>query len=176
MEDFIEEVINLTDNGVIINRRKYSFNLLALIADSQARAFIKCIKAPGGYYSCERCETKGLSVGEKQKQVKVYPEMDAKKRNRKSFKKIKQEEHHKKDSPLLRLKNFDPVKSIVIDSVHLLFLGVMKSLLEKWVIMSSMVRLKRSQVQRLRHRMFSLKNNITCYFQRKHYDINQVSR
>ena len=31
----------------------------ALVCDAPARQFIKCIKGHSGYYSCERCETKG---------------------------------------------------------------------------------------------------------------------
>lgn len=63
--DFVTEATKLINDEVIINTRTYSFRIIGIIADSPARAFVKCIKPPGAFYTCERCSVKGISVGKK---------------------------------------------------------------------------------------------------------------
>lgn len=50
-----------------------------------------------------------------------------------SFKKQRQVEHHLGRSPLLDIPNFDPVKSVFLDSMHLLYLGIMKWILQQLI-------------------------------------------
>jgi len=46
---------------MIINKRTYLFRIIGIIADSLARAFIKCIKSLGAFYACKRCIVKGIT-------------------------------------------------------------------------------------------------------------------
>ena len=48
-----------------------------------------------------------------------------------------QKEHHTGRTPLTRIPNFKPIERIVLDSMHLLFLGIMKRLLSVYWIGSS---------------------------------------
>lgn len=77
--------------------------------------------------------------------LKEYPEMNCTKRSKESFLKQKQTEHHKDNigSALLQLPNFDVINSVAIDSMHLLYLGVIKMLLEKWIVKKSIAGLKK---------------------------------
>lgn len=86
-------------------------------------------------------------------------------------------EHHKEniESPLLLLSNFDPVKSVVLDSMHLLYAGVMKTLIEKWISRNSATRLKIVYFNRLNDRMQSLSTIIPNEFQRKKFDLNLIA-
>lgn len=95
-----------------------------------------------------------------------------------SFQNREQPEHHKDDVDpiLLQLPDFNIINSVVIDSMHLLFLGVMKSLLEKWVIHKSVAGLKRFQIRRLKEIMHSISRDVPCEFQCKKFDINIISR
>lgn len=77
--DFIEEAKNLISNGVELHEKKYLFKIDAIIADAPARAFIKCCKPPNSFYACERCVTKGISVGKKHGIKRVSPEINCKK-------------------------------------------------------------------------------------------------
>ncbi|CAD6218234.1 GSCOCG00011425001-RA-CDS, partial [Cotesia congregata] len=122
-----------------------------------ARTYIKCCKAAGTFYACERCTTEGVSVGEEKKKKRVYPEMDCELRSKQSFEKKNQAEHHKDNltSPLVKLPGFDPVNHIVLDSMHLLFQGVMKSLMECWILR---------------------KSHVPFEFQRKTFDSNDLAR
>lgn len=175
--DFVTEAINLTRNNLIINEKVYNFKIMGIIADAQARSFLKCVKPPGSFYACERCKTRGVSVGEKNKKKRIYPEMDCQLRTKNSFKKKEQPEHHKENitTPLLSLPDFNPVKSVVLDSMHLLHLGVMKSLMGKWLNRSNVARLKKSKVTFLTLRMLALSSHVPFEFQRKKFDVRLFS-
>lgn len=51
----------------------------------------------------------------------------------------KNPEHHltKENSPLLDIINFDPVKFVVLDEMHMLYLGITKYLIQKLILKSS---------------------------------------
>jgi len=163
---------------VQLNEKKYSFKICAIVADAPARAFIKYCKPHNSFYACERCTTKGVSVGKKRAIKRVYPEMNCKSRSNESFKNREQPQHHKDnvDSILLKLPDFNIINSVVIDSMHLLYLGVMKTLLEKWILKKSIAGLKRRQVRHLKDIMNSISRDVPCEFQRKKFDINMILR
>lgn len=76
--------------------------------------------------------------------------MNCELRTRKSFKNRKQPDHHVKDEKciLLKLKKFDLVCDVVLDSMHLLYLGVQKSILEKLLVVTKhSARLKKSKTE-----------------------------
>ena len=61
-EDFIEELNNLLKNGIAIKRYHFKVKVMCFICDRLARPFIKCIKGHGGYFACERCYIKEISI------------------------------------------------------------------------------------------------------------------
>lgn len=188
LENFVAEANKLIKDGVTINDRQYAFKILAVIADSPARAFLKCCKYPGGFYSCERCTTKGVTQntninrkkGDKKTSKRVYPEMDCELRTKKSFADKQQPQHHRGgkeiESPLLLLSNFDPVRSVVLDPMHLLYDGVMKSLIDKWITRGKATRLKITDVKRLNDRLVLLTPDIPCEFQRKKFTLEYIAQ
>lgn len=68
----------------------------------------------------------------KNEEKRIYPEINCSKRTKEYFEGRNQPQHHKKYfmSPLLILPNFDIINDVILDSMHLLYLGVMKYLLE----------------------------------------------
>ncbi|XP_024891314.1 uncharacterized protein LOC112467079 [Temnothorax curvispinosus] len=178
LHDFVEEAKHLINNGIELHGTRYFFKINAIIADSPARAFIKCCKPPNSFFACERCTTKGISVRKKRSVKRVYPEMNSRKRSKESFLQKKQPEHRKEnvESALLQLPDFNVINSIVIDSMHLLYCGVMKFLLEKWIVKTNVAGLKKQQVCYLKDLMTSITPDIPCEFQRKKFDINAIPR
>lgn len=124
--DFVVEVNDLIENGIELYGKKYSIEIMAIVADSPARAFLKCCKAPGTFYACERCTTKGISVGIGRSKKRVYPQTDAELRTRQSFEEKLQREHHYENcnSPILLMKNVDPIKKVVLEVMHLFYLNM----------------------------------------------------
>ena len=76
----------------------------------------------------------GGSISHSQVSLTVtFLKLNCHKRTDEDFRSKKDEEHHKLDSPLLKLNNIDMVESFpVSDSLHLIDLGIMKRLLIGW--------------------------------------------
>lgn len=61
--------------------------------------------------------------------------------------------------------------------MHLLFSGVMKTLMESWILRKSKARLKKSLVNKsLRLKFLSLTSQVPSEFQRKVFDISDLAR
>lgn len=120
LSNFIQETVVLTTKGIIIGSLKYEFQIVAFVCDTPARSYIKCCKGHNGFYGCERCEIKGLTV---RKNTRVFPEMAAALRTHESFKRQSQSCHHKENetSPLLLIPNFDIIHGLILDYMHLLY-------------------------------------------------------
>lgn len=176
LKDFVKEANEYISDGVILNGTKYLFEIFCIVADSPARAFIKNIKNPGGFYACERCIVKGTTKNHK----RIYSNINCDLRTKNSFKKKLHAKHHledQKSSRLSKLKQFDPVNDIVLDSMHLLYLGVMKNLLEKLLVVKKhSARLGKPKVIILRELMKSVSADIPVEFERKLFDIDQISK
>lgn len=152
-EDYLKDLIIERNeyilNGITLNEVNYSFKIMCVVADAPARAFIKCCKSPGGFFACERCCTEGITKNRK----RIYPQMDCNLRTKDSFMCKSQLEHHLENvqSLLCELENFDPVNDVALDSMHLLYLGVMKNLLEKLLVVKKHpARLKSDKVKILK--------------------------
>jgi len=117
----------LIQNGVVINQRVFAVEIFGFSCDTPARSFIKKCKSHGGFYACERCETKGQTRNKK----RIFSNMNSKWRTGWSFKSQCQIEHHLGISKFLDIPNFDPVLSVFLDSMHLLYLGIMKWILQQ---------------------------------------------
>lgn len=87
-----------------------------------ARAFIKCSKSHTGFFSCERCIVKGETVN----RTRVFKELNCTERTLQSFKDKANPDHHltKENSPLLDINNFDVIKFVILDEMHMLYLGI----------------------------------------------------
>lgn len=173
--DFVQEAKRLTNDGIVIKSTRYTFEIMAFVCDTPARAFIKCVKAHNAFYGCERCETRGLTIA---RNKRVYSEMDAALRTHEKFKNQTQRAHHheSESSPLLELPNFDVVRGVVLDYMHLLCIGVMRSLFTHWFgdgkkNTKSIARVKRSKRKILREIMASMKPSVPREFQRKEFDL-----
>ena len=127
---FIEEMNKLGDEGIVIDKQRFSVRIKYFTCDTLARKLLKGIKSHVGFYSCERRTMKGVRFEE----TTLFPPGDDEERTDTSFRNKSQAEHHTSDTPLIR---FDPpinlVTSFVIDFMHLCCLGVMKKLLEYWL-------------------------------------------
>ena len=139
LSDFVEECSHLIENGLEIEGKHFEFMLKAVVCDTPARAFLKCTKGHTGFYACERCEIKGMSVSASKtnpiSKVRVYPDIDCRLRTKESFENQTQPEHHHEGetSPLLRIPGFDPVSGVLLDYMHLLPEGTMELLIDKWL-------------------------------------------
>lgn len=171
LNEFIIELLSLMNNKIKFDDKIYNIKLLGFICDTPARAFIKCIKSHVAFYACERCTVKGQTVG---KNKRIYARTTCEERNKQSFEERMQPQHHLDNeiSPLLKIPGFDPVKSVILDSMHLLFLGIAKTLLNNIVFGSSKTRSIGPRNRLILTNLFrDLSGKIPAEFQRKTFDI-----
>lgn len=123
LNEFVNELKVLLDNDFIYNGRCYIIKIHSFICDSPARAQIKCVKAHNGYFGCERCEQEGEYFA-----AVMFPDTGCNSRTDERFKREIYYNHILAESPL-KILNIGMVSQFVIDSMHLIYLGVVRKLL-----------------------------------------------
>lgn len=73
LQDFVNEAIEICENGIYIDNRNIQCRIEALICDTPAKAFALCIKGHSGYSSCTKCITEGEYI----KNRICFPQTDA---------------------------------------------------------------------------------------------------
>lgn len=129
-EKFIEEINLLQTEGLNVNNKLFQVSVKAFICDRPARSFVKCIKNHNRFWACERC----LIRGERYKNRTIYRDGNYELRTDRSFREQTNREHHRGISPLIHINPpIDMINNFPLDAMHLLYLGVMKKLLECWL-------------------------------------------
>ncbi|XP_049293803.1 uncharacterized protein LOC125769244 [Anopheles funestus] len=123
LRPFVDKMNFLTKNGAVIKNRNVNIKVRAIIADSPARAFIKGVISFNALNGCLKCDSEGKSIRGRV----AYSECIASDRTDDGFRKRMYGSHHKFDSPLLDLDDFDMIKQVIVaDILHLIDLGVTK--------------------------------------------------
>lgn len=107
----------------------FEVSIKCFVCDTPARAFLKCTVGHKSKYACERCTVDGGSLEGRT----IYESVDAAERTNASFRNQTQPLHHKGVSPLLRIMpSLNMIFIFVLDSMHLLYQGIIKKLLDYW--------------------------------------------
>ena len=179
LEDLVSELNILITIGINIKNRHYNFKCIAFCCDTPARAYIKLCKGHTGFFCCERCTVEGKSVivsrSRVQKKItkkRVFDDINSEERSMESFKLQKQPPHHvgNETSPLLEIKDFDIVKNVLLDSMHLLYLGVCKYIFEK--LYNNLDHIKKTTLQQ---RLDNVSKEIPSEFQRNIFDLSDIT-
>ncbi|XP_052888929.1 uncharacterized protein LOC128297340 [Anopheles moucheti] len=130
LRPFVDELNFLMKNGVMVQNKKFNIQLRAIIADSPARAHIKGVANYNARHGCLKCTT----VGQSMRRRVAFPDQIAPNRTDEGFRMCIYGPHHKFESPLVHLDNFDIVKQVIVgDSLHIIDLGNTKRLLNSWI-------------------------------------------
>lgn len=124
------------------------------------------------FFACERCEIKGKTRQGK----RIYKGTRYTERTNESFRNRRQLEHHsiKEVSPLLNIIGLDIIKSVVLDPMHLLCLGVTKYLLQEFLHGDRQHRIGLHNITLLQNLLNSISRDIPMEFQRKTFDILDI--
>ena len=123
-----------------------------------ARAFLKSTVGHVGKNACERCTVQGVRLDGRT----VFPSADAEERTDQSFRARDQADHHHGFTALLRIvPSLNIIVVSVLDSMHLLYQGIMKKLLEYWID-HGVNKLHVTKRQKLSRRMELLKQQVPC--------------
>lgn len=127
LEMFVNELLDLMNNG--LNHKGQTLRVIsrAFICDFPAVAHIKCTLNSNGFLGCSKCFVQGFSVDH----TTVFHDLNAKLRTDENFRSMEQQGHHHGKSILLRLA-IDLIKKFPLDSMHVIFLNVIKRLCAVW--------------------------------------------
>lgn len=135
LQDTIEQLNDLQENGITIDDTSYSFKVVMFLGDAPAKAFALKVTGHGGYHCCTKCWVPGTRSNRNM----CYPEIDCKRRSSAEFLLQTDDRYHRGLSELVKLQNFDFVDDIPIDYMHLVCLGIVRKLLLLWLEFSSLL-------------------------------------
>ena len=131
LEEFNQELEALLRRGMFVRDKFVVVNLQAFICDAPARAHLKKIKPHNSYNSCERCTVRGIQACGSRAYIVDGSEVP---RTDSDFDSLSYSDgqtcHQVGVSPLIGL--VPCVSGFVLDSMHLVFLGVVKRLVSSW--------------------------------------------
>jgi hypothetical protein len=171
LKAFVMEAKALAEDGFEINGCKFVASIACFICDAPARAFLKQIKGHTGYDGCERCVQKGFHVESRM----TYPLIDAEKRTDEVFSLMGYESHQLDASPLLTLQ-VGLVSGFVLDSMHLVYLGVTRRLLHMWTKGPRPTKLSHLQVDIISEKLSALQPHVPSEFARKPRSLHDMDR
>lgn len=177
--DFVRECNKLSTENLNFNGTEYTFKIGNFIADAPAKSFALNIKGHNGYNSCLRCEIEGFwsknrtTFYMKSSKVKKLPI-----RTKKKFRGFKyRHELQNGKTPLSHLWGFNPVRNTPFDYLHLLCLGIVKTLTQYW-IRAKKKRFKYSlnylQVLRVSKRFVQMRKYCPREFQRRSRSLEEL--
>ena len=173
LRDFIDEIKSLNEIGVNHNKAIVKVKILCFVCDAPARAYLKQIKSHNAYYGCERCIQRGVWNDKV-----TFPECDAKLRTDETFNAKVNADHHKAvDSPLQQL-SVGLVSQMVLEPMHLLYLGAVRRLLWLWIKgpISNSCRIAPSQVRAVSDYLIKLHSFLPREFGRKCRSLYEMER
>ena len=163
LAEFVDEINYLQRNGIEISGNHFHVTLKCFICDTPARAFLKSTVGHCERNACERCTVEGIRLEGRT----VFPSVVAEERTDQLFRGRNQPDHHHEITPLLRIVPcLNMVSVFILDSMHLLYQGIMKELLAYW-INHGVNKLSVTQRRELSRRMKLLECQVPCEFQRK---------
>ena len=168
---FISEMQTLLSTGIMHNNMKYDISLTAVICDTPARAFVKCVKGHAGYHGCDKCTQEGEYVSSRM----TFPAINAPKRTNESFRNQSNEEHHVGLCPLTCLP-IDMISCFPLDYMHLICLGVMRKLIYLWMRGPLQTRLGRRSIRDLSGRLVVFRDQVPMEFAREPRSLDEIDR
>ncbi|XP_073819951.1 uncharacterized protein [Musca autumnalis] len=174
LKEFVEELQLFVSEGMIYHNKYFNINIRAFVCDAPARAFILGTKYHSGFYSCNKCTQKGQSF---QRRIiflrsENVPRTDHDFRNR-----VYTEHHNIKDRLILENLPIDMVNQFPFDYMHVVCLGVMKTLLVALTrVRGHPFSLDRNKIGLISSKLLSLRKFIPKEIKRKPRSLKDLER
>ena len=186
LNDLLLELKELENKDIIVNDDTFKLKFRAFICDAPARQMIKCITSHRGYFSCERCKTRGRNFsrperpGRRGRPGSVYFPLRAGRlpslRTDDEFNRFGYVRHQKAVSPIVTHGlNISCIKNFVLDVMHLVFLGVVKKMLQFYTKQPYPAKLTMAQINLLA-RNFAKNEHLPHEFARQPRTLRYVDR
>ena len=172
--DFLKDFVNelLVSETIAYDDHTVEVELQSFICDAPARAFISQIKGHTGFYGCGKCTIRG----ETYLQRVIFNGSADPLRTNSSFRNRTHDGHHIGDSDLEKL-DIDLVKCFPFESMHLVYLGVVRKLVRLWLRGKiGVFRVSSANVEILSDRLIALSKYIPSDFNRKPRSLREIDR
>lgn len=180
LQMFVNELTELINSGFIYQEQTYNVRLYGLICDAPAKAFILCTKYHSGYYSCSKCVIKGeyfssvcfplANISQLKMYCKNYVRTDEKCKNLEYI-----NDYQRGETIMSELPYFGLVSNVPVDSMHLVYLGIMKQIIRHWVgdkNKNKSYKLTDEQIEMISDRLENLRNILPTEFNRRSRSLN----
>lgn len=176
-QDFVNEMIDIVNNGFLFNDVLYKVYIHSIICDAPAKSFLLKIKGHTGYFSCTKCTQEGEFLNGRI----CFPETKNNiLRTDEAFIRYEYDEFHQGQSILLNIPNFkQPITRVCLDYMHLICIGVLKKIIKLWLEGKpncKFVRLPHAKILSLSSKLLSIKYYITKDFARKPQSIEFIGK
>lgn len=171
LSTFIEEIKILQKESLNFNGRIVKVIISKILCDAPAKSFILCIKNFNSYQSCTKCWAEGSF----QNRRMTFPELNSKLRTNEEFYSQIDEDYHKEKSLLCDLK-IDLVKSVPLDYMHLVLLGIIKRLIAFWIKGNQQVRLLKEDIDIINEKLKLIYKSTPYEFSRKPRSITEYDK
>lgn len=173
LQPFVDEYLNLKNNGFSINEQPRQINIRAVICDAPARAYVTCTKSHNGHFACGKCTVKGENINRRM----TFLDISAPLRTDIDFINRSQPEHHLQGvSSPFELISVPMVSHFPIDYMHNSCLGINKQLLKLWIDRSKTSRVAQVHLNILSDRLKIVSKCIPTEFARKSFDLDDYQR
>ncbi|KAE8739894.1 hypothetical protein FOCC_FOCC014593 [Frankliniella occidentalis] len=144
LNELIEELRDLFVNGFWFDGVQYNVHVKNFICDAAARSYVKCIIPHSGYFGCEKCEVRGRWYLNRMTFASLIDQL----RTDQSFRDRRNQYHHLGISPLEDEQlQLGMVSMFRLDPQHLVYLGVVRKLLQLKLDIRNRGRLRDDEVE-----------------------------
>lgn len=172
LQFFRDDLNNVLQAGISVPETDQIIDveILCIICDTPARAFVKQTKGHSGYFGCDKCCQRGHWSGKV-----TFPEVDSALRTDVMFDELQNEEHHIGHSPLSGL-SIGMVSQFPIDYMHLVCLGVTRRLLLLWMKGPLRIRQGNGFIAQISTSILEMVTHMPREFLRKGRKLQEVER
>lgn len=173
LEQFVNEAVNLINNGILYNKKHYKVRIHGIICDAPAKSYILKVKNHTGYDSCTKCLVHGDYINDT---ICFSAEIDALVlRNDIDFNRFAYQDEYQKGQTILRqIPHLGLVSRVPLDYMHLVCLGVMRKLLMLWLAGPLQTRLPSRSVKIISDHLETFRKNVPTDFARKPRSLNCI--
>ena len=161
LKNFVLEIKELESAEFVNSETSYSYKIKlgAVICDTPAQAFVKCIKSHNSCNCCECC----TQHGEYYHKI-ILPDMFTSYRTDSSF--FQRSDPHVGNSPLTEL-SFGMITGFPLDYMHLVCLGVVRRLINLWLHGPFTCKLSQTIISEISDKLVMIQPYISREFSRK---------
>lgn len=159
MEKFVNDAINVVNNGIIVNNKNLTVKIHSIICDAPAVIY----KMSKGYYSCTKC-----TIQDRFASKLYFPNIEnLNLRKDTQFRSQLDEEHHTGQSILEQIPQLNMINSFLLDYMHLICLRVTRKLLYLWCFGKPMTKLSAATINDISQSLMDLRICIPLEIVRK---------